>query len=155
MTVLLAPCDDMGAFSGRIRVSVPRMRVGETSTMSVDLIVHELATNTLKYGALSVDRGTLDVSCSAQGQALTLVWTERGGPTVVARSNAPGYGSKLVARSVTGHLRGSIADDDWAESGLVVSLMIDPPGWPPDRYLRLTRHRFGRGTMLQRSMLSV
>lgn len=125
LTVLLAPYDDMGAFSGRIRVSVPRTSVGETSTTVVALIVHELATNSLKYGALSVDTGTLDVSCSAHDTALTLVWTERGGPKVLATSSPPGYGSKLVARSVTGHLKGSI-NYDWDESGLVVTLQIDP-----------------------------
>lgn len=125
LTVLLAPYDDLGAFSGRIRVSVPRMSVGESATTIVALIVHELATNSLKYGALSVDTGTLDVSCSAHDEAVTIVWTESGGPEVAAPEQAPGYGSKLVERSVTGHLRGSI-DYEWARDGLVVTLKIDP-----------------------------
>ena len=124
LTVLLAPYDDLGAFSGRIRVSVPRMSVGEAATTIVALIVHELATNSLKYGALSVDTGTLDVSCSAHNEAITLVWTEYGGPKVLPPEGS-GYGSKLVERSVTGHLRGSITCD-WAEDGLIVTLRIDP-----------------------------
>jgi two-component sensor histidine kinase len=124
LTVLLAPYDDLAAFSGRIRVSVPRMSVGEASTTIIALIVHELATNSLKYGALSVDAGALDVSCSAQDEAVTLVWTESGGPKVKAPAGE-GYGSKLVQRSVTGHLRGSI-QYDWAEDGLVVVLKVDP-----------------------------
>lgn len=125
LTVLLAPYDDLGAFSGRIRVSVPRMVVGETATTIMALIVHELATNSLKYGALSVDTGLLDVACSAQDEAVTLVWTERGGPRVEAPQGKEGYGAKLVERSVTGHLRGAI-DYDWAENGLVVTLRVDP-----------------------------
>lgn len=125
LTVLLAPYDDLGAFSGRIRVSVPRMRVGESATTVLALVMHELATNSLKYGALSVDTGTLDVSCSAHDEAVTLVWTERGGPKLQAPVGNGGYGSKLVERSVTGHLRGSI-DYDWAESGLVVRLKVEP-----------------------------
>jgi two-component sensor histidine kinase len=125
LTVLLAPYDDLGAFSGRIRVSVPRMSVGEGATTVVALIVHELATNSLRYGALSVDTGTLDVSCSAQKKAITIVWTESGGPEVVAPQSKAGYGSKLVERSVKGHLRGSI-DYDWAPEGLVVTLLVDP-----------------------------
>jgi two-component sensor histidine kinase len=52
-TVLLAPYDDIGAFSGRIRVAVPRMGVGENAATGVALVIHELATNSLKYGALS------------------------------------------------------------------------------------------------------
>lgn len=53
LTVLLAPYDDMGAFSGRVRVSVPRMGVGEQAATTLALVIHELATNSLKYGALS------------------------------------------------------------------------------------------------------
>jgi two-component sensor histidine kinase len=125
LTVLLAPYDDLGAFSGRIRVSVPRMSVGESAATILALIVHELATNSLKYGALSVATGILDVSCSAQDEAVTIVWTESGGPQVKAPTAAPGYGSKLVNRSVTGQLRGEIAYD-WAKDGLVVTLKVNP-----------------------------
>ena len=125
LTVLLAPYDDLGAFTGRIRVSVPRMSVGESSTTILALVVHELATNSLKYGALSVDTGTLDVSCSAHDEAVTVVWTERGGPKVKAPTTAKGYGSTLVERSVTGHLRGSI-HYDWAEDGVIVTLRVNP-----------------------------
>jgi two-component sensor histidine kinase len=125
LTVLLAPYDDLGAFSGRIRVSVPRMGVGDAATTILALVIHELATNSLKYGALSVDTGTLDISCSAQDEPVTVVWTETGGPKVKPRTGDGGYGSKLVERSVTGHLRGSIVYN-WAESGLVVTLKIPP-----------------------------
>lgn len=125
LTVLLAPYDDLGAYSGRIRVSVPRMSVGESATTTLALIVHELATNSLKYGALSVDTGMLDVSCSAHDEAVTVIWNESGGPKVKSPTGPGGYGSKLVERSVTGHLRGSIAYD-WAEDGVVVTLKVDP-----------------------------
>lgn len=125
LTVLLAPYDDLGAFSGRIRVSVPRMSVGESATTVIALIVHELATNSLKYGALSVDTGMLDVSCSAHDEAVTVVWTESGGPGVEAPTKLAGYGSKLIERSVTGHLRGTIKYV-WAGDGVVVTLRMDP-----------------------------
>lgn len=125
LTVLLAPYDDLGAFSGRIRVSVPRMRVGESATTVLAMVVHELATNSLKHGALSADTGTLDVSCSTGDGAVTIVWTETGGPTVEPPVGPGGYGAKLVERSVTGHLHGSI-HYDWAEMGLIVTLKVDP-----------------------------
>ncbi|MEX0955569.1 MAG: HWE histidine kinase domain-containing protein [Rhizobiaceae bacterium] len=126
LTLLLAPYDDLGAFSGRIRVSVPRISVGESSTTILALVVHELATNSLKYGALSVDTGLLDVSCPAHDDAVTIVWTERGGPSVESPTKGvPSFGSKLVERSVTGHLRGTIAYD-WGKAGLVVTLKVDP-----------------------------
>jgi two-component sensor histidine kinase len=125
LTVLLAPYDDLGAFSGRIRVSVPRMRVGESATTILAMIVHELATNSLKHGALSVDTGLLDVSCTAHDEAVTVIWTESGGPKVKPPSGPGGYGSQLVERSVTGHLRGSIKYD-WAEDGVVIALKVSP-----------------------------
>ena len=81
LTVLLAPYDDMGAFSGRVRVSVPRMGVGEQAATTLALVVHELATNSLKYGALSSPTGTLDISCAPHDTEVVVVWTERGGPT--------------------------------------------------------------------------
>jgi two-component sensor histidine kinase len=88
------------------------------------LIVHELATNSLKYGALSVPTGTLDVSCSPADAEVVIAWTERGGPVVEAPTKQAGYGSRLVARTVSRHLGGSIAYD-WSSEGLIVTLRLD------------------------------
>lgn len=120
LSVLLAPYDDVGAFSGRVRVSVPRMGVGEGAANALAMVVHELATNSLKYGALSVETGLLDVSSDSQGDEVTITWTERGGPP----ANAPtvtGYGGKLVQRMLSGQLGGSI-ERDWTSEGLIVRL---------------------------------
>jgi len=109
LTVLLAPYDDLGAFSGRIRVSVPRVGVGEAAATALALVIHELATNSLKYGALSTEAGTLDVSCAPpDNEMMTIIWTERGGPPVTAPVGSRGFGSKLLARSLTSQLGGSI-----------------------------------------------
>lgn len=123
ITVLLAPYDDLGAFSGRIRVSVPRMGVGEKSATTLAMVVHELATNSLKYGALSSATGTLDVSCAPPNSDLIIVWTERGGPPVSAPEGVGGFGSKLVTRSLENQLGGSI-DCQWLEEGIVVTVKI-------------------------------
>lgn len=123
LAVLLSPYEDLGAFKGRIRVAVPRMGVGEAAATALSLIFHELATNSLKYGALSVDTGILDVSGLSDGDDLTLAWTERGGP-VVDSSRAPeGYGSKLLNRSVSAQLGGTISYD-WSAKGLIVSITV-------------------------------
>jgi two-component sensor histidine kinase len=124
IAVLLAPYDDMGAFSGRVRVSVPRMGVGEGTANILALVMHELATNSLKYGALSSDTGTLDVSCSEADNEITMVWTERGGPVVVAPDQMAGYGSKMVSRVLTHQLSGSI-ERDWSPEGAIITLRMN------------------------------
>jgi two-component sensor histidine kinase len=88
ISVLLAPYDEKGA-SVRIRVSVPKMNVGEASSTAMALVIHELATNSAKYGSLSVASGTLDVSCNAGDDEVVIMWTERGGPrrTLFSRPN--------------------------------------------------------------------
>lgn len=124
LSVLLSPYDDLGAFSGRIRVAVERMGVGEATATSLALIIHELATNSLKYGALSCETGTLDISTAIPGEEeVELVWIERGGPEVAVPPDPNGFGSKLVHRSVSMQLGGSI-NYDWTPEGLIVTLRL-------------------------------
>lgn len=123
LSVLLAPYDDLGAFSGRIRVAVERMGVGEAAATSLAMVVHELATNSLKYGSLSSEAGTLDVSTRSDGDNISLIWLERGGPPIESAPDAEGFGSKLLQRSVSRQLGGSI-DHDWSEGGLVVTVQL-------------------------------
>lgn len=125
LTVLLAPYEDLGAFSGRIRVAVPRMGVGEKAATSLALIVHELATNSMKYGALATETGTLDLAATAPGSKVILVWTERGGPAVVQPEEGQGYGSKLIRRMIS-NLGGEL-DYQWDPEGLVVTLTLSKP----------------------------
>lgn len=122
-TVLLAPYDDDGAFAGRIRVAVPRMGIGEAGATSLALIVHELATNALKYGALSSDTGTLDISGSQVGDDVTIIWQEHCGPVVTAPPVGDGYGSKLVRKTMESQFGGKIVYD-WSSDGLIVTLSV-------------------------------
>ena len=122
ISILLAPYDEKGA-SVRIRVSVPKINVGEGPSSSLALVIHELATNSAKYGALSVPSGTLDVSCNAHDDEVAVMWTERGGPPVVAPAKLDGFGSKLVQQSMAAQLGGTI-EFDWSEEGVVVTLRM-------------------------------
>jgi two-component sensor histidine kinase len=123
LSVLLTPYDDSAAFAGRIRVAVPRMGVGDGSANTLALIVHELATNSVKHGALSSDAGCLDISSTSDEEFVELVWAETGGPQVQEPAELHGFGSKLVARSVSNQLHGTI-EYDWQPNGLVVKLRI-------------------------------
>jgi two-component sensor histidine kinase len=61
------------------------------------------------------------VSCALPDCDVVLVWTERGGPPVTAPSDAGGFGSKLVRRSMTAQLGGSI-ERQWLEDGVVMTI---------------------------------
>jgi len=124
LSVLLAPYEGMGDFTRRVRVSVPRMIVGEAPATTLALVVHELATNSLKYGSLSAAGGMLDLSCHIDGRDLVIVWTETGGPRVIAPVSEGGFGSKLLRRGISDQLGGSIAFD-WRAEGLIITMRLD------------------------------
>jgi two-component sensor histidine kinase len=122
-SVLLAPYDDPGAFAGRIRVSVPRMGVGERTATTLALVIHEMATNSVKHGALSAQGGVLDISSTTDDDDVIVVWAETGGPTVSGAPDMHGFGSKLISRSIAHDLEGTLSYD-WQESGLVATLRM-------------------------------
>ncbi len=96
---------------------------GEGAANTLALIIHELATNSVKHGALSVEEGSLDISSTVRGDDVVVVWAETGGPVVQEPAVFTGYGSKMVARSIAGQLQGGIGYD-WQPSGLVVTLRM-------------------------------
>lgn len=123
ISILLAPYDETAAFSGRIRVGVARMGIGERAATALAMVIHELATNSVKYGALSCASGLLDVSSKLEGDDISLIWAETGGPAITEEPVLKGFGSQLSARSVSGQLAGEL-NYDWQESGLVVTIRL-------------------------------
>src|SRR3954447_25756619 len=121
--ILLDAYDEKGVIGDRIRIAVPDVLVGEASVTALALVVHELATNAVKYGALSNAVGTLEVSCTADDSSVVVVWTETGGPPVQKARGEPGFGSKLVNRSITAQLGGSI-EFEWPTEGMIVTLRM-------------------------------
>jgi PAS domain S-box-containing protein len=124
LAVLLAAYDDKGKIGSRIRTTVPDILVGESAITAMALVIHELATNSVKYGALSGEAGTLDVTCSVEDAEIVLVWTERGGPPVTDLRGQAGFGSVLVNDTITRNLGGTIAFD-WPPEGVVVTLRMN------------------------------
>lgn len=123
LSILLAPYDETAAFSGRIRVAVARMGVGERTATALAMVIHELATNSVKYGALSSESGFLDVSSKMDGDYICVIWSETGGPPIAETPVLKGFGSRLIARSVSGQLGGELIYD-WQEDGLVVTVRM-------------------------------
>ena len=123
LAILLDAYDDTQGTGERIRVSVPDVLVGEGSVTTLALVVHELATNSLKYGALSKPTGSLEVTCTEVEGELEMVWKEVGGPPVAMARGEPGFGSVLVNMSITDQLGGTI-DFEWPTEGLIVRLRM-------------------------------
>lgn len=89
----------------RIFVSGDELMVGARPALSIALILHELSTNAVKYGSLSVPNGRVDVAWTAkpvaEGAELTLSWTESGGPPVTPPETM-GTGSRLIGAGLNG-----------------------------------------------------
>ncbi len=122
-SVLLAPYDDDVAFASRIRVAVPRLGIGERTATTLALVIHEMATNSVKHGALSAATGTVDVSSATEGRDLLLIWAETGGPTIASPPDMQGFGSKMIARSISHELDGTLTYD-WQPAGLVAKIKV-------------------------------
>jgi two-component sensor histidine kinase len=87
------------------------------------MILHELATNALKYGALSVPTGRLAVSWDRDSANLVHVrWNEAGGPKVTPPARK-GFGTRLIERSAAHELRGEARLEYLAE-GLRAKLIF-------------------------------
>jgi two-component sensor histidine kinase len=123
LAILLAPYDDMGAFSGRIRVAVPRMGVGEKTATTLAMIIHELATNAVKYGCLSAQAGMLDLSSRSDDENVVIVWSESGGPEVEGAPERRGFGTDYVSQTLSRQFRGAF-ECDWQPKGLVATLRM-------------------------------
>ena len=123
ISILLAPYDETAAFSGRIRVAVARMGIGERTATALAMVVHELATNSVKYGSLSCETGFLDVTSKIEDDDIFVIWAETGGPPITESPVLKGFGSQLIARSVSGQLGGELVYE-WQMTGLVVTAQM-------------------------------
>jgi two-component sensor histidine kinase len=86
------------------------------------LLLHEFATNSTKYGALSTDTGQVQIHCADRGETVVITWTEREGPAVAPPTD-DGFGAVLIRATIEGQLGGEISQD-WKPEGLVVRLVV-------------------------------
>ncbi|MGO4717287.1 sensor histidine kinase [Bradyrhizobium sp. 2TAF24] len=130
MKVSLAPLQ--GDKSHRFALFGPAVDLPPTSAVPVAMIVHELCTNAMKYGALSNDRGTVTLRWSAtpdaRGTAVSMTWSEAGGPPV-ERPQQEGFGSRLIA-NLTRQMHGGV-EVRYPPSGLVCHLKFVAPEAEP------------------------
>ena len=95
---------------GRFRIEGDNIRLNPQTALALAMALQELATNAVKYGALTHPAGTVEISWSTSSQSprrLQLRWAERGGPTVRPPERR-GFGSRLIERSLAVDLGGDV-----------------------------------------------
>jgi PAS domain S-box-containing protein len=129
---------------GQIRLAGAEVQLQPATAQTLALALHELVTNSAKYGALSVLSGQLSIAWEVGDDRLALTWEETGGP-VVQTPISRGFGTRSLMASVESQLGGQ-ALFDWRTEGLICRLLVPlerqvSTPMPSDRYAAITAER--------------
>jgi len=120
----------LGGKATRVRLSGPEMLLEPQGFTTLALVVHELMTNSAKYGALSDSTGAIDIETRLDAQRnLHIIWAEQGGPPVKPPTRR-GFGSTVIERSIPYDLKGE-ASVDYQATGVRATFVV------PASYVRL------------------
>lgn len=126
----LAPYQRDG--QARAQVDCDARHLTPKTALALGMALHELTTNAVKYGALSVPQGRVVVDCESRTRAdapwLRLVWRELDGPPVTPPTRR-GFGSRLVSEGLAFELDGEVVLE-FAPQGVVCTIDIPLPGDP-------------------------
>lgn len=100
--------------SNRIHFFGPDVQINQGASGALMMALHELATNAVKYGALSAEQGRVRIEWSREGRDLVFRWTEGGGPPV-QQPQRSGFGSRMIDRALSSTIRGEATIDYRAE----------------------------------------
>ena len=117
--------DEMAPYNDgaeRVKAMGSAVMLMPEDAQSIALVLHELATNAAKYGALSAKTGRVDIGWRHAEDRLVLTWQEMGGPPVQPPSKK-GFGTKIITSSVAGSDKGR-AVFDWRSDGLQFRLEL-------------------------------
>jgi len=115
----------------QLQLEGPTVILGHNAVQPISLLIHELATNAVKYGALSVSGGRVDVSWRIlPAFELELRWIEHGGPPV-QKPESKGFGSVLMKEVATRQLSGQV-DITWPMSGMCFVATLPSSVYRPD-----------------------
>ncbi|RQH13675.1 HWE histidine kinase domain-containing protein [Bradyrhizobium sp. RP6] len=106
----------------QIRLEGPEVQLLPATAQTLALALHELFTNSAKYGALSTRSGRLAIDWQVEDELLTLSWEESGGPLVMTPKSR-GFGTRSLLASVESQLGGQ-AQFDWRAEGLLCRLEV-------------------------------
>lgn len=109
---------------GLITITGGEFKIHDRAATPIALVIHELATNSLKYGALSVDGGTVAIDIRSEGDDYVIVsWIETGGPRIEKAPELSGFGSRLTSLAVEQQLGGKLKRD-WAPEGMRLEMKL-------------------------------
>lgn len=116
------------AHGDRVEMSGPPVPLNPHTAVALSMVFHELATNSAKYGALSVPTGRIQIdwTIKADAERLSITWRETGGPTVTPPSKA-GFGTRLIDGSIRRELKGE-PRFDFRPEGLVFETTLPLSG---------------------------
>jgi two-component sensor histidine kinase len=100
----------------------PSRSLGQHAANDLALVLHELATNATKYGALS-QAGQVAVGWAIANSTMKIDWVETGGPVVQGAPSRRGFGTTLAESTLAGRLRGTI-EYHWRPEGLHVAMAV-------------------------------
>lgn len=118
---LLRPYQSEGG--DRVVIECDAIKIDDRGATPLALVVHELATNSAKYGALSSEAGKIAIAARLDDDMVAITWTETGGPKVAGEPEESGFGSELATISIVNQLDGTI-EKEWRETGLVVRIEV-------------------------------
>ena len=127
----LEPFGVSGGRADRIVIKGENIRFPPPAALALGIAFNELATNAMKYGSLSNERGSIliewQIEQTSEGSRLVLHWQEKNGPPVTPPSHR-GFGSNVIERGLAHELQG-ITHLDYQPDGLVCTINIPaPPG---------------------------
>ena len=108
---------------GRLTIAGDDFEISNRGATPISLVFHELATNSMKYGALSNDDGRVAVTIACEGDAVICGWRESGGPAIERPPTSEGFGSRLTELAVRQQLGGSFTRD-WRRDGLTMEIRL-------------------------------
>jgi PAS domain S-box-containing protein len=107
---------------GQIKVNGSEVQLQPATAQTLALALHELVTNSAKYGALSTLAGQLSIIWQVQANNLVLSWEETSGP-LVRKPEVRGFGTRSLMASIESQLGGEVTFD-WRPEGLVCRLSV-------------------------------
>ncbi|WP_078571589.1 GAF domain-containing protein [Thioclava sp. F36-7] len=107
----------------RLILDGPDIALNHAGSTNLALVIHELATNAVKYGALSHDAGLLELTWRNTSGQLELDWRESGYPEELVPPSNSGFGSKLIDLTIQGQLRGTYGTE-WVPDGFQARMTV-------------------------------